>query len=52
MNDSSKQLAQLAERCLKDERLAEQLCDRIYNQLQSDLRVQQERVGNPSTGRH
>ncbi|PZD71852.1 hypothetical protein C1752_04562 [Acaryochloris thomasi RCC1774] len=44
-------LAQLAERCLNEAVLAEQLCDRIYEQLYSDLRIQRERIGNPSTGR-
>ncbi|MGF1602846.1 MAG: hypothetical protein ACFCU8_12635 [Thermosynechococcaceae cyanobacterium] len=51
MNASNKPLIQLAEHCLQDEVLAEQLCDRIYDQLYSDLRIQRERIGNPSTGR-
>ncbi len=44
-------LEKLAERCLQDSLLAEELCDLIYAQLQSDLRIQRERIGNPSTGR-
>jgi hypothetical protein len=44
-------LTQLAQRYLDDPVLQKKLCDRVYEQFRSDLRIQRERLGNSSTGR-
>ena len=43
MTDQHQALAQLAKAILQDPVLLEQLCDRIYDLMQTDLRQQQER---------
>jgi hypothetical protein len=44
-------LTQLAQRYLNDLVLQGKLCDRVYEQFRSDLRIQKERLGDSSTGR-
>jgi hypothetical protein len=50
-NSEQERLTQLAQRYLDDPVLQEKLCDRVYEQFRSDLRIQRERLGNSSTGR-
>lgn len=44
-------LAQTAQRYLDNPMLMHQLCDRVYERLYADLKIQRERIGNSSTGR-
>jgi hypothetical protein len=44
-------LAQLAQSYLDNPMLMHQLCDRVYERLYTDLKIQRERIGNSSTGR-
>jgi hypothetical protein len=44
-------LTQLAQRYLNNPVLMHQLCDRVYERLHADLKIQKERIGNSSTGR-
>jgi hypothetical protein len=44
-------LAQLAQSYLDNPMLMHQLCDRIYERLYADLKIQRERIGNSSIGR-
>jgi hypothetical protein len=47
----SNRLAQLAQGYLNNPVLMDQLCDRVYEQLNADIKIQRERIGNSSTGR-
>lgn len=44
-------LAQLAQQYLNNPVLMHQLCDRVYERLYADIKIQKERIGNSSTGR-
>lgn len=44
-------LAQLAQGYLNNPVLMHQLCDRVYERLNADIKIQRERIGNSSTGR-
>ncbi|MEH2438449.1 MAG: hypothetical protein V7K25_30355 [Nostoc sp.] len=44
-------LAQLAQKYLNNPLLMHQLCDRVYERLNADIKIQRERIGNSSTGR-
>ncbi|WP_335213382.1 hypothetical protein [Nostoc sp.] len=44
-------LAQSAQQYLNNPMLMHQLCDRVYEQLNADIKIQKERIGNSSTGR-
>jgi hypothetical protein len=44
-------LAQSAQQYLNNPVLMHQLCDRVYERLHADLKIQRERIGNFSTGR-
>ena len=44
-------LAQSAQRYLNNPLLMHQLCDRVYERLHADLKIQRERIGNSSIGR-
>ncbi|MBW4457589.1 MAG: hypothetical protein KME55_35840 [Nostoc indistinguendum CM1-VF10] len=44
-------LAQSAQQYLNNPMLMHQLCDRVYEKLHTDIKIQKERIGNSSTGR-
>ncbi|MBH8576655.1 hypothetical protein I8752_27435 [Nostocaceae cyanobacterium CENA369] len=44
-------LAQSAQLYLNNPVLMHQLCDRVYERLYADIKIQRERIGNSSTGR-
>ncbi len=44
-------LAQSAQQYLNNPMLMHQLCDRVYEKLHADIKIQKERIGNSSTGR-
>lgn len=44
-------LAQSAQQYLNNPVLIHQLCDRVYERLYTDIKIQRERIGNSSTGR-
>jgi hypothetical protein len=44
-------LTQSAQQYLNNPVLMHQLCDRVYERLHANLKIQQERIGNSSTGR-
>jgi hypothetical protein len=44
-------LAQLAQQYLNNPMLMYQLCDRVYERLHADIKIQKERIGNSNTGR-
>lgn len=44
-------LAQSAQQYLNNPMLMHQLCDRVYEKLNADIKIQKERIGNSSTGR-
>lgn len=44
-------LAQSAQQYLNNPVLMHQLCDRVYERLHADIKIQRERIGNSSTGR-
>ncbi len=44
-------LAKSAQQYLNNPMLMHQLCDRVYEQLNADIKIQKERIGNSSTGR-
>ena len=44
-------LAESAQRYLNNPLLMHQLCDRVYDRLHADLKIQRERTGNSSIGR-
>ena len=44
-------LAQLAQQYLNNPMLMHQLCDRVYERLNANIKIQRERIGNSSTGR-
>ncbi len=44
-------LAQLAQGYLNNPVLMHQLCDRVYEGLHADIKIQRERIGNSSIGR-
>ncbi|WP_375509713.1 hypothetical protein [uncultured Nostoc sp.] len=44
-------LAQSAQQYLNNPVLMHQLCDRVYERLYADIKIQIERIGNSSTGR-
>ncbi|RCJ42046.1 hypothetical protein A6770_35320 [Nostoc minutum NIES-26] len=44
-------LAKLAQQYLNNPVLMHQLCDRVYERLHADLKIQQQRIGNSNKGR-
>ena len=44
-------LAQSAQQYFNNSMLMHQLCNRVYEQLNADIKIQKERIGNSSTGR-
>ncbi|MCL6750125.1 hypothetical protein KBT16_03685 [Nostoc sp. CCCryo 231-06] len=44
-------LAQSAQRYLDNPVLMNQLCDRVYERLHAELKLQKERIGNSNSGR-
>jgi hypothetical protein len=50
-DSEANRLAQLAQSYLDNPMLMHQLCDRIYERLYTDLKIQRERIGNSSIGR-
>jgi hypothetical protein len=50
-DEEHERLEQLAQQYLNSPILISQLSNRVYEKLHSDLRIQQERMGNSSTGR-
>jgi hypothetical protein len=50
-DDEQNRLNHLATHYLNHPELIAPLGDRVYERLHSDLRIQQERIGNPSIGR-
>jgi hypothetical protein len=50
-NTETNRLAQLAQSYLDNPMLMHQLCDRVYERLYTDLKIQRERIGNSSIGR-
>ena len=44
-------LTQSAQQYLDNPMLMHQLCDRVYERLHADLKIQRERIGNYSRGR-
>lgn len=44
-------IEQIAQQYLDDPVLMQALCDRVYELLYADLRLQRERLGNSSIGR-
>ena len=41
----------IAEHCINDSVLMQQLCDRVYERLYKNLKIQKERIGNSRRGR-
>ena len=50
-NSPQQNIEQIAQQYLGDPALMDALCDRVYELLRADLRLQRERLGNSSTGR-
>lgn len=48
---TSQNIEQIAQQYLDNPALMSTLCDRVYELLTADLRLQRERMGNSSTGR-
>lgn len=51
INAETNRLTQLAQSYLDNPILMHQLCDRVYERVYTDLKIQRERIGNSSRGR-